>query len=428
MNDFLSSKHSPSTAILHYTASPVIGGVEAVIAAHTKVFARSGYPAAVVVGRGDKALLPAGVGFHKLSLMDSQHKAVLAINAQLEKGNIPSTFLPMVEEIEAQLTPILRTFDNVVLHNLFTKHFNLPLTAALYRLIDNGTIHHCIAWCHDFTWTSPNSRDKVHPGYPWDLLRTYREEITYVVVSKRRQQVLADLLGCDKEKIHVVYNGVEPHTLLGLSEEGADLIQRLELWPADLILLMPVRITQAKNIEYALEVVAALRNLGTDARLVITGPPDPHDEQSMAYFDSLRQLRQQLGLNDAVHFVFESGHDPHQPYTINAQVVGDLYRVSDLLFMPSHREGFGMPILEAGLAGIPIVCTNVPAAEEIGSEDVLLFSEALSPRELSQRITTWVEENSIYRLRCRVRKRYTWQAIFDQAIRPLLKDRGGHCD
>lgn len=360
--------------------------------------------------------------------MDSQHKAVLAIGAQLEQGHIPATFQPMVEELEAQLYPILRTFDNVVLHNLFTKHFNLPLTAALYRLLENGTIHHCIAWCHDFTWTSPHSKDKVHPGYPWDLLRTYREEITYVVVSKRRQQALADLLGCDKEKIHVIYNGVDPHVLLGLSKEGAELIQRLQLWQADLILLMPVRITQAKNIEYALEVIAALRDLEIDARLIITGPPDPHDEQSMTYFDSLRQLRQQLDLNDAVHFVFESGRDPHQPYTINAHVVGDLYRISDLMFMPSHREGFGMPILEAGLVGIPIVSTDVPAAEEIGGEDVLIFSEALSPRELSRRITAWVAENPICRLRCRVRKRYTWQAIFDQTMRPLLKDRGEHCD
>ena len=41
--------------ILHYSAPPVIGGVEAVILAHVKQFTRAGYHTIVAAGRGDEA-------------------------------------------------------------------------------------------------------------------------------------------------------------------------------------------------------------------------------------------------------------------------------------------------------------------------------------------------------------------------------------
>ena len=247
--------------------------------------------------------------------------------------------------------------------------------------------------------------------------------MTYVVVSQRRQQELAGLFGCPAEEIRVIYNGVDPQALLGLSAEGAALVERLGLLEQDLVLLMPVRVTQAKNIEYALRVVAALKARGCRPKLVLTGPPDPHDAESMAYFRSLQALRRELGVEEEMRFVFESGADPDEPYLVDAGVVGDLFRVSDLMFMPSHREGFAMPVLEAGLAGIPVVCTEVPAAVEIGGEDVILFDLDEAPDRLAERILAWAEGSAVHRLRRRVRQTYTWQAIFRRDIEPLLRSR-----
>jgi glycosyltransferase involved in cell wall biosynthesis len=183
-----------------------------------------------------------------------------------------------------------------------------------------------------------------------------------------------------------------------------------------------VRVTQAKNIEYALRVVAALRMRGCRPKLVVTGPPDPHNGQSMAYFRLLQLLRWQLDVEEEVNFVFESGPDPGKPFTVDAPVVGDLFRVSDVVFMPSHREGFGMPMLEAGLVGVPVICTDVPAAEEIGGEDVIKFSATESAMHLAKRILGWLEQNHVYRLRRRVRENLTWHAVFHRDIRPLLED------
>jgi mannosylglucosylglycerate synthase len=413
----------PTTAILHYSAPPVIGGVEAVILAHAETFLACGYPVTVIAGRGAAKALPEGGGLVRIPELDSQHELVLKMGRELEQGHVPSGFEGLVDLLVQQLAPVVDRFDNVIVHNVFTKRFNLPLTAALFRLMDANQSIHYIAWCHDFDWTSSRSRSKVHPGYPWDLLRSHRADVTYVVVSQQRQQTLAKLLECPREEIQVVYNGVSAPTLLGLTEEGNALVERLELLSAELIMLMPVRVTQAKNIEYALRVVAALKARGCQVKLVLTGPPDPHDESSMDYFHSLQELRRQLGVEQEMRFVFESGPDPDEGYTIGYPVVADLYRVSDLLFMPSHREGFGMPVLEAGLAGMPVVSTSVPAAEEIGGEDVLLFDSSDDPQELVERILDRVQNRPVHRLRQRVRQNYTWQTIFRRSIEPMLQGR-----
>jgi glycosyltransferase involved in cell wall biosynthesis len=410
----------PSTAILHYTAPPVVGGVESVIQAHARVLAEAGYPATVVAGWGERKALPPDVRFIRVSEMDSRYQEVAEVSAALEQGRVPPTFDGLVNQLIGSLDAVLGQFDNVIVHNIFTKHFNLPLTAALHYLLDAGAIRRCIAWCHDFTWTSPSSRSRVHAGYPWDLLRAHRPDVTYVVVSRRRQRTLATLLGCPLEDIRVVYNGVDPRTLLGLSELGYELATRLGLLGSELVLLMPVRVTRAKNIEYALELVAALKADGNRPKLILTGPPDPHDAQSMAYFCSLQDLRLRLGVEEEVRFVFESGPSPAQPFTIGESVVGDLFRVSDVMLMPSHREGFGMPVLEAGLAGIAVVCTDVPAAEEIGGADVIRFSTDDAPARLAERIVAWARQSPVHRLRRRVRQNYTWRAIFRRDIEPLL--------
>ncbi|HLF28476.1 MAG TPA: glycosyltransferase family 4 protein [Anaerolineae bacterium] len=416
--------NQPHTALLHYTAPPVVGGVEAVIQAQARAFLHAGYPVSVITGRGDASVLPPEAGFNLIPELDSRHPAISDIHSALEQGGAPPGFDEMVAQLQRDLSPVLARFDAVIIHNIFTKHFNLPLTAALHNLLDQGILRRCIAWCHDFSWTSPNSRPKLHAGHPWDLLRTYRSDVIYVVVSEERQQVLADLFNCPPERIRVIYNGVDPETLLGLSPAGRALIQRLGLLESALVLLMPVRVTRAKNIEYALRVAAALKTRGCRAKLIVTGPPDPHDAQRMRYFQSLQGLRRELNVEQEARFVFEAGPDPAQPFYIDEQVVAELFRASDVMFMPSHREGFGMPVLEAGLIGRPVVCTDVPAAREIGGADVTLFDAAEDPARLADRLLEWAEHDRLHRLRRRVQQNYTWQAIFHRDIEPLLRTDG----
>lgn len=408
--------------ILHYSAPPVIGGVEAVIHAQAQVLVQNGFAVDIVAGRGESSALPAACRgiFHPL--LDSQHKAILKASQALENGHVPENFETLADEIRRVLLPITAHIDHLIVHNIFSKHFNLPLTAALFQMMDDGQLEHVIAWTHDLTWTSPNSRHKVHDGYPWNLLRRAHPKMDFVAVSEKRQKEICELLKISPQEVHIIHNGVKPAVLLGLSPQGQHLIEKLNLLHSDLIILMPVRVTQAKNIEYALQVLQALKEHGHNPHLVLTGPPDPHSPTNMAYFQSLKEQRHKLGLELQMDFIYECGPDASQPFTIDETTVADLYRISDVVFMPSHREGFGMPVLEAGLAGIPVMCSHIPAAEEIGKSDVLQFDPAQPASATAAALASLVENNPLSRFRRQVRLRYTWQALFTQKMVPLLKE------
>jgi len=219
----------------------------------------------------------------------------------------------------------------------------------------------------------------------------------------------------------VIYNGVDPGELLALSKAGLALIERLNLTASDFNLLMPIRVTRAKNIELVLPVAEALKARGVHPKFIVTGPPDPHDPTSMGYFRDLLALRKQFDVEQEVCFVYESGPSSHEPFLIEMPVVAELLRVSDALFMPSHREGFGIPILEAGLVGIPIFCADtIPAAQEIAVQEVVTFSPNANPDDVAELILQTMNAGPVQRLRRRVRQTLSWRGIFQNDILPLL--------
>jgi glycosyltransferase involved in cell wall biosynthesis len=412
---------SKAVAILHYSVPPIVGGVESVIQAHVRLLSEAGYRVSVLAGKGRASAFAKGVKLILIPEMSTRNPEVVEAARVLEQGQIPASFEGLTARIESKLVPALESVEGVIVHNVFSKHFNLPLTAALVNLLDKGKLRGCIAWCHDITWTSPHSRSKVFPGYPWDLLRTPRADIRYVTISRLRQRELAELFHYPADSIAVVYNGVDPQELLGLSAAGRELIERLGLWEADLVLLMPVRVTQAKNIELAIRLAAALKARGLRPRIVLTGPPDPHDPDNMAYFQSLLALRRELGVESEMRFVYTEGPDPSQPRIVDMETVGELYRASDALFMPSHREGFGMPLVEAALAGLPVFCSPIPAAEELGGADVTKLAAEAGPEEVAALILERLGDDPTRRLRKRARQTLTWRSIFERDILPLLE-------
>jgi len=408
------------TAIIHYSAPPTIGGVEAVIAAHAKIFLEEGYPIMVIAGRGKGSALPKGTEFTKLALLDSQNKTVLKVNQDLEKGVVSEPYKQLRGKIKDQLEGSLADVDNVIIHNLLSKNYNLAATEALIMLLKEGKIPNLIAWCHDFSVKSTKDKKGLHDGLPWDILSTYNPNIHYVVVSRKRQKILSKILDIPKEKIHVIYNGFDPDELLGIKDETSLIIDHLRLNDADLIALMPVRITKAKNIEFAMKVAASLKSMNCNAQIILTGPPDPHDPDNMAYFKELKNLRSQLGIENIFRFLYEENPRSDEPYILDMKIVADLYRVTDIVLMTSHREGFGMPIIEAGFSGKPVFSTNIPAVEEIGAEEIHRFSLDDGPEKTVNQILEWASSDPVHLLRVRTRQNYSWQKIFNKKIQPFL--------
>ena len=105
------------------------------------------------------------------------------------------------------------------------------------------------------------------------------------------------------------------------------------------------------------------------------------------------------------------------------RVEGRQMRIEDLadaLFLPSYEEGFGIPVLEAGLAGLPIFCSDIPPLRSLGGTRVMYFSPDADPRELANRIASHLSLNPTFLMKTEVRRRYLWEQIYIREIEPLL--------
>ena len=320
-----SSRFRPRIALLHYTAPPIIGGVERVIAEHARLFAQAGYPVTMIAGRGGMDALPPQVEMASIPEIDSKYAPYLAMEDTLKAGGMPSKFPALQSRIEEALSRVLASMDVLIAHNVMTTHFNLALTAAVHNLMDRRVIRRTIVWCHDISrHVNPASGAAQFLGFPWDLLRRRRPDFTYAAVSIQRQRLLANVLKCPPGEIQVVSNGVDSAQLLGLSELGEHLVKEFGLSSADLIILMPVRITRAKHIEFALHVAAALKRSGVCLRLVVTGPPDPHVPEIRACFAELKELRTSLSLAEEAIFAYDGTGKYPAPFILDATAVAQL--------------------------------------------------------------------------------------------------------
>lgn len=400
--------------ILHYAAPPIVGGVESVIAHHARLMVADGHQVRILAGRGGQ--FDERIPFISIPKADSRHPEIQSVKHQLDQGNIPDNFIDLVSELEKQLISLLKDTQVLIAHNVCSLHKNLPLTAALKRVSDHNQSLRLILWHHDLAWSTPRYQSELHEGYPWDLLRDDWIGVTQVVISEMRRRELADLTGIPEEDILVIPNGINFKLFLKLETQSLQLFDQLNLFSAAPLLLLPVRITSRKNIELALRVLAALRSKFAEAALVVTGPLGPHNPANVEYFNRLRQIRSELKLEGAAHFLAEHTED-----FLPDEVIADFYRIADALLFPSSEEGFGIPILEAGLSGIPVFCAEIPALRELGRHDVSYFSLNSEPAEIATMIERLLTQNPVFGMRWRVRNNYSWEQIYRKHIAALLR-------
>jgi glycosyltransferase involved in cell wall biosynthesis len=99
-----------------------------------------------------------------------------------------------------------------------------------------------------------------------------------------------------------------------------------------------------KRLDRVIEIVATLRKRGHRIRLVRVGSLLGHET---------RQRAIALGTVNIVELPF-----------IDRDALRAIYERCDVLLLPSDREGFGLPILEAFAAGKPVVASDIPAIRE----------------------------------------------------------------
>jgi mannosylglucosylglycerate synthase len=408
-------------AILHYASPPIIGGVESTIYHHSRLLAEAGFKVEVISGRGEK--FHPEVVFYRIPEINSRHPLPSAVGQELAEGKVTSAFAELANRLVHQITELLEESALLIVHNAITLHKNLALTAALNKIAKEGRTP-VIAWCHDFAWQDALYIPDLHPGYPWDLLKTPWVGVNYVAVSEDRRTRLAGLLGLPEERIRVIPPGVDQESFLGIGAYTRKLARQLKLAEADPLGLLPARITRRKNIEFAIQVIAAIKRHHPGVRLLVTGPPGPHNPKNAAYLDSLKTLTTDLEVSSSVQFLYEYGEDG-QPLHLPDEAVADLYRLADFLLFPSLREGFGIPVLEAGLARLPVFAADIPPVRESAGDLAALFDPEGDPDEAAGAILERLENDTAYQLRRRVLSRYTWEAILKNEIIPLIQEAAG---
>ncbi len=400
-------------ALLHYSAPPVVGGVESVIGHHGRLMNAAGHEVRVIAGRGEQSI--PGVRFERLPLADSRHPDILEVKSELDAGRLPKKFPALVSEIKTALLPLIADIDILIAHNVCSLNKNLALTTALHDSFEQGHPGRLVLWHHDLAWTTPRYQAELHPGHPWDLLKTSWPGAIQVVVSAARRDDLAGLMQIDRETIAVVPNGIDIPGFLNLSSETLPFVNELKLLNANPLILLPVRITTRKNIELGIRIMGHVREKLPEACLLVTGPLGPHNPANRAYFERLTALRDELKLRGVVLFLAELTSE-----FIPDRVITDLYRLADALLLPSREEGFGLPILEAGLSGIPVFCTDIPALKELGGDQGFYFSPDEKPEKAADMIIKYLLGSRVYGLRTTVRKGYSWERVYTDKIAPIL--------
>jgi len=141
------------------------------------------------------------------------------------------------------------------------------------------------------------------------------------------------------------------------------------------ILLQPTRIVSRKRVERNLELVGELfqntklrekfdGSLNCQLILHITGPtPQEHQRDLERVLWAYNELTNELpgSLADRIFIAFSVGHESHPSFLINnfqPLNIESIYRMADMVVFPSETEGRGLPIIEAGASGVPIICSQ----------------------------------------------------------------------
>ena len=170
-----------------------------------------------------------------------------------------------------------------------------------------------------------------------------------VVVSRHWQELLKDGYGVDAEIIH---NGVDA---AGFAEEPpAGVVEALrhKVGAGDRFVFLAVGgIEPRKGSVHLLE---AMGKLGPGAMLVVVGGHSFQDYT--AYRDAALAGLPDLGL--------ELGRDVVLVGTVPDDELRAWYHAADALAFPSLKEGWGLAVLEAMAAGLPVVATDIPVFRE----------------------------------------------------------------
>jgi glycosyltransferase involved in cell wall biosynthesis len=169
--------------------------------------------------------------------------------------------------------------------------------------------------------------------------------VTVATVSQASAHEVERFYGRHVHPGHVIPNGVDP----SLGSADVSRLAEIGLEPGYVLHVGAQR--PHKNVKVLIEAIAEV----PDARLVLVGSADER------FPDEIGPAIERWGVGDRVIRL------PFVP----EDLLGSVYAGAALLAYPSLVEGFGLPMLEAMVAGTPVIASDVPVLREVGGSAAL---------------------------------------------------------
>lgn len=194
-------------------------------------------------------------------------------------------------------------------------------------------------------------------------------------VSRATKDDLVATGGVDPQRVSVVYEGAHPSCSPAPAPEwdreiagrincipnaAAPLGARLAHVDAHIDVLHVGSAIPRKRIDVLIEILAGLRRTIGSVRLIRVGGSLTPVQRAMA---------SRLNVADSILEL---------PY-LERPALAALYRHASLVLLPSEREGFGLPVIEAMACGTPVVASDIPALREVGGAAAIYCPPGRAP-------------------------------------------------
>lgn len=204
-----------------------------------------------------------------------------------------------------------------------------------------------------------------HPQFysPIDV-KIYQNKFAYalqnatkvIAISEQTRKEILQWQKIPEENIEVVYQGCRPEFYKRVGADEIQLLKEAHGLEAGYILTVGAG-NPRKNLEVLIDALAHFVPASRPTLVIAAG--------ESAYMRKVRQYALAREMQSSVKFL--SGISDLQMVT--------LYQGASVFVFPSVAEGFGVPLLEAMAAGVPIVASDIPGFREVCGEAATFVPE-----------------------------------------------------
>ena len=223
--------------------------------------------------------------------------------------------------------------------------------------------------------------------------------VRVIAVSRLVRDELIEYYDLPAANISIVPNGIAPHPEADAGESRIRVRTQAGVRGGDFLLLFIGNEFDRKGLETVLEAMSSMGD--RRLRLLVVGDDDSRPYESRAG---------ELGVRGCVGFAGRTAHP--EMY----------YAAADAFVLPTYYEPFGMVIIEAMAAGLPVITSARAGAVEglVSGKHGLYLEDTLSPDELGRHIRSVMTDGELSaglsRAGREAARRFSWERIAKETL------------